>query len=175
MERYIRSIFNFTFIIPLVLSWGLLIKSKYFKNLNFKISSFEQSKVRKSAGEDFPSLQSMTQAEEEIPKEDKFAIQLTQNQNHMKQIMQFEKEKHELSSEQVTQLNQTAQQDQTAQTVQNLQPANSNLKDTSKSNEPEPAASVEVAPDYDETLVEVVENSINRNPLKSKYINTVCS
>jgi hypothetical protein len=169
MERYIRTIFNFTFVVPLLLSWGLLVKNKFFKNFpmpNIETSILsatsrniqQEKKVfvnpaaklmeKRDVAVEIPPAavtESVSDSASEVANVDAFELELAKVKNHLKILTQFERVKHELPKVEVASLEQ------------------------------ETSANIETTPDYDETLIEISDHIINERPLISKYINTIFS
>lgn len=170
MERHIRTIFNFVFIVPLLLSWGLLVKNKFFKNFTMpnietSILSATTQKMQKEKKllvspatkvieKSAAALENPSEVITEVAKSDAFEFELAKVKNHLKILTQFERVKHDLPK---------------------AIPVKVEPKLGVASLETETSANIESIPDYDETLIELSEHINNEHPLISKYVNTMFS
>lgn len=182
MERNIRLIFNFTFIVPLLISWGLLIKNNYFHKA-LSISSIANSndildsklkvanrlenriKIENNVKDKSVMNNPIKKAEvisSEALNENNVVSEEVPSENSSK-IDNFDLELQRVQS-QVRQL--ALFEKSKADLVNKLEDKNIESQELNIQDS---------APDYDETLVELSEYINNERPLISKYINTVFS
>jgi hypothetical protein len=189
MERYLRSVFNISFIIPLLLAWGLLIKNNYFNDINFVSTVFTSVPSTKAEAPEFEM------PIDEVLSRNSFKIEKVKPAITKPEITKTEIVNAEINKVEPPASEETVKEDRFTQQFVNTQnqikrimkfengevelpktlPAKVGVANevSAMATETNPVVSGESAPDYDETLIELSEHASNQKPLQSKYVNTV--
>jgi hypothetical protein len=171
MERYIRSVLNFTLLVPLLAAWILLSHRYYEKDWNRfftkpkNITSVQiKSQPIDSQATANVSVEVLPHSNAEI-QEDVLSKQLLDVRDRLKRIADFDRE---ISGTNIKDVSPKELSKPAALSSENTETTNlSQAGDAAKQ--------IEAVPEYDETLVELSETQKNLKPLVAKYVNTVFS